>query len=147
MSFRPARNTPGEKPGGTRGSLRGVRAKHTPRIAIPKNRSATPARARSFTRTSTIYSRYGESLKNERAVRWRLCMMIKKSCLPTRAAPVHRRREEERAQRFNQRASLIPEQTARCFKMIGCEIIMPAATVGIIIPAIIGINCNVRYTC
>lgn len=50
-------------------------------------RKITPRPRRFFAHTAglTIYGRHGESLKNGRAVRWRLCMMIKKSCLPTQA--------------------------------------------------------------
>lgn len=104
------------------GSLRGTRNKHAPRITISKNRSAIP---HALVCASTIYGRYGESLKNECAVRWRLCV-IKKSCLPVRERarlPVPKREKESEREWIAREdlinALLTPGRTAWCFKAIG----------------------------
>lgn len=98
------------------GSLRGARNKHTASdYDFEKSPRDTP-HTLSFGRASTIYGRYGKSLKNECAVRWRLCM-IKKSCLLAheRARLPTREEEGERmnsSRGFNQRALLTPDRTA-----------------------------------
>lgn len=76
------------------GYLRGARDKHKLGLRF---RKIAPRRPRgTLVCPPTIYGRR-ESLKNERAVQWRLCMMIKKSCLQVRA--------RARARRFDRRVA------------------------------------------
>lgn len=116
------------------------------RLGLRFRKIAPRHRARSLVCASTIYGRYGESLKNECAVRWWLCM-IKKSCLPVRERarlPAKKREEREgvnSSRGFNQRALLtlelhdVSKRSVRRICRLG--IMMPPLSVGIIIASII----------